>query len=265
MRRAAFTLIELLVVITVIALLIGILMPAIAMVKEHGKTVICRSNIKQQYLAMLLYESSNGSFPTGFDFRPDVASNLLNSDEYIGVPTSDWIGKWWFQFLDIGGETEKSPLWCPSSRVKDKGLNKLVLCGNYGVNRAICKDVIPAGGEFTGKPLSSTNISQSSKTLLLVDSGYTLISWRGSSDCGTSYYEIATRANRFYIPGMNVNQTRTISPYALDDAIEGRHSSKRINAAFIDGHTESIPAESLFVEEQADGTYTNRKTLWLPE
>jgi prepilin-type processing-associated H-X9-DG protein len=64
---------------------------------------------------------------------------------------------------------------------------------------------------------------------------------------------------------MDVNQTRTISPYALDDAVEGRHSGKRINAAFVDGHTEYVPAEYLFVEEQADGTYTNRKTLWLPE
>jgi prepilin-type N-terminal cleavage/methylation domain-containing protein/prepilin-type processing-associated H-X9-DG protein len=265
MRRAGFTLIELLVVIAVIALLIGIALPAMAMVKERGRAIVCISNIKQQHLAMLLYENSNGSFPTGFDFRSTVASNLLSADEYIGVPIYDWVGKWWFQFLDFDGESENYPLWCPSSQVKDQGFNKLVLCGNYGVNRAICKDAIPEGGEFTGKPLSSTNISQPSATLFLVDSGYTLISWRGASDSGASYYEIATRANRFYIPGMNINQTRAISPYALDDAIKGRHSDKRINAAYIDGHAEIIPAESLFAEEQPNGTYINRETLWLPK
>lgn len=249
----------------VIAVLIGITMPALVMVKERGRTVVCRSNIKQLYLSMSLYENSNGSFPAGFDFRANVASDLLSTDKYIGVPAHDWIGKWWFQFLDIDGESEKSSLWCPSSRVKNPGFKKLVLCGNYGVNRAICKDVIPAGGEFTGKPLSSTNISLSSKTLLLVDSGYTLISWRGGSDCGAGYYEITTRADWFYIPGMAVNQSRSISPYGLQDAIEGRHSGKRVNAAFVDGHAEYIPAEYLFVEEQADGTYSNRKTLWMPE
>ena len=277
MRQTGFTMIELLIVVAVIAILIGIVMPTMVMVKERGRVIVCRSNIRQQSLAMAIYENSNGSFPTGFDFRPSVATDLLNADKYIGVPAIDWVGKWWFQYLDFDGNSEKSPLWCPSSRVKDQGFKKLVLCGNYGVNRAICTDPEPAGNddEFVGKPLSSADIYQSSKTLFLVDSGYTLISWRGSSDCGIDsyeipardYYEISARVNRFYIPGINWNQSRRgkISPYSLNDAIEGRHGDKRVNAAFVDGHIEYIPAEDLFVKKQPNGTYTNRKTLWLPK
>jgi len=46
-RRKGFTLIELLVVIAIIALLMAILMPALARVKEQARTVACLANLKQ--------------------------------------------------------------------------------------------------------------------------------------------------------------------------------------------------------------------------
>ena len=46
-KPKAFTLIELLVVISVIALLMAILMPALQRVKRQAKAVICQSNLHQ--------------------------------------------------------------------------------------------------------------------------------------------------------------------------------------------------------------------------
>ena len=57
--KKAFTLIELLVVISIIALLLSILMPSLAKVKESGKKAICLSNIRNIGLANTLYAASN--------------------------------------------------------------------------------------------------------------------------------------------------------------------------------------------------------------
>lgn len=57
-KNRAFTLIELLVVIAVIAVLMGILMPALQRVRRQAKRTICGSNMKQVGVAMHMYADS---------------------------------------------------------------------------------------------------------------------------------------------------------------------------------------------------------------
>ncbi|MDB5356798.1 MAG: hypothetical protein JWN24_3251 [Phycisphaerales bacterium] len=58
-RRPAFTLVELLVVIGIIAVLLAILMPALAMAREAAKTSKCLSNLHQIWMGIQMYAADN--------------------------------------------------------------------------------------------------------------------------------------------------------------------------------------------------------------
>ena len=66
-RKRAFTLIELLVVISVIAVLMGILMPALSKVRKQAFSLVCKTNLKSYGTAGMMYLGDNDTkFPSPF-------------------------------------------------------------------------------------------------------------------------------------------------------------------------------------------------------
>lgn len=122
-RQNAFTLIELLVVISIIALLISILLPALSAAREAGKSAACLSNLRQISIALVGYSADHQ------DWLPASYGGLLNK-----VYTGGWVGtnKKFNGALEAyisaspgddptQGRTYNDFYWCPSSTVPWNG------------------------------------------------------------------------------------------------------------------------------------------------
>lgn len=100
MKKRAFTLIELLVVISIIALLLGILLPALGAARETARNAKCLSNQRQIAVAMLAYGSDTEYLP------PAKADEALDYIDRSGT---------WFTFLATDGYLGESGTTDPLS------------------------------------------------------------------------------------------------------------------------------------------------------
>jgi len=98
--KKGFTLIELLVVIAIIAMLLAILMPALGVAKERGKSTVCRARVKQWVLVAGMY---------GLDNNDKFGATLID-----GKPWNSINGHWWIASLRPYYSNPKLRL-CPST------------------------------------------------------------------------------------------------------------------------------------------------------
>jgi prepilin-type N-terminal cleavage/methylation domain-containing protein len=90
-QRKAFTLVELLVVISIIAILIGLLLPAVQAAREAGRRTQCINSQRQLALALISFESTSGGFPP---YRGTYQTRLPNAPPAIGMYVYPFAVSW---------------------------------------------------------------------------------------------------------------------------------------------------------------------------
>lgn len=103
MHRAAFTLIELLVVVSIIAILAGLLLPAVTLARQSAQSAACANNLRQCGIGMIAIDGDEGRLPSAYDFRLNFSSGWSQR------------GGFDLKLVDmLGGQTKV--LGCPSDR-----------------------------------------------------------------------------------------------------------------------------------------------------
>jgi prepilin-type N-terminal cleavage/methylation domain-containing protein/prepilin-type processing-associated H-X9-DG protein len=268
MRHRAFTLVELLVVISIITLLAALSFFALGGARQRAKAVVCRANLHQLLISLHNYDAEHQSLPYGYDFKGGAQA----PGGQMGNPLYELPGWWWYHYARVVRVKSREGLkllQCPSSRLEDSKLNVDVLYGKYGVNRSLCKvspvSLTHARGlytdEFVGSPLSIGSICQPGSTLLIGDSGYSLLCWWNATVDPQVTLSDKNIEDTSYVPGLEINKKKLLWPGQTVDAIGGRHPNKTVNVGFADGHADIQPASGLLVEKTKDGQYTNTR-LW---
>jgi prepilin-type N-terminal cleavage/methylation domain-containing protein/prepilin-type processing-associated H-X9-DG protein len=104
-KNRGFTLIELLVVISIIALLVGILLPALGAARASAQKVVCLSNVRQAGVAIFNYVAENDDyFPiyTSEGWR-EAPYQLADRRSSAVVQPNGNPGYWWTSYLVLNG------------------------------------------------------------------------------------------------------------------------------------------------------------------
>ena len=198
-----FTLIELLVVIAIIAILAGILMPALSSARSRSRAVKCQSNLSQLGLVYNNYSDDNNGFVPCMD-NLGGAGAVNSKGEPIDAKS--WLNDTVKRYLGKNNASQEpvALLRCPDEEALEE------ITTNYGLNYLIATRGV-------GQGIKKESHLQPSSTAMIVENFGHLC-----------YYPAVANAEKIHNTG---------SSYGKNRAAYFRHND-RTGVAFIDGHIE---------------------------
>ena len=141
--RRAFTLIELLVVISIIALLIALLIPALGGARDEARTIRCAATLRQFVLADSVYRTDQNDWHVPGEYTQDgltptgvqmIWYSVPGFYEALNLPQRDrWNAPGFSVFRRMTNFANYGPLNCPSQVLKDATFPDRI-DRSYGIN-----------------------------------------------------------------------------------------------------------------------------------
>ncbi len=257
MKKKAFTLIELLVVISIIALLLSILMPALGRVKEMARKLVCKSQMRQIATAAISYAAENeDAFPQSIEGNPTAAlwpgqaSDLSGMSEeekdiYVALNATWWglLGPYTNletgkmdsveRFRDMSLGTIGN---CPShgqrgNQSTEGGKDNFSYHGNANMFQ-LWNEYVPGQGVKRIPPTLTSIVKYPSEKILCFEMFM-------QADWPLAYYQSSWRGRPHPDFLGQIGTQHSYSPGNTNDGWTATHGSD-LNYAFTDGHVDSF-------------------------